>query len=105
MARNWREVRADAIADGHLTEAEISQARRTHDEQARAFRLRQVRQSRLVRQEDIAAEMKVSQSRISRIEAGEIDRSELGTLRAYVQALGGTLKVTAEFGDEHLTIG
>ena len=48
--------------------------------------------------------MKVSQSRVSRIEGGDISHTELGTLRAYVQALGGVLRVTAAFGDQTLPI-
>jgi predicted XRE-type DNA-binding protein len=103
-ARNWREVRAEALESGRATEEGIAAARRLHAEQAQAYRLRQVRESRLARQEDVAAVMKVSQSRISRIERGDISRSELGTLSAYVKALGGVLRVTADFGDEQLTL-
>lgn len=88
-ARNWRDVRAEAVAAGRITDAGVAAARRQHDEQVRAYRLRQVRESRFVRQEDVAAAMNVSQSRVSRIEGGDISHAELGTLRAYVQALGG----------------
>jgi predicted XRE-type DNA-binding protein len=105
MARNWRKVREDALAAGRITEEGVAAARHQQDEQARAFRLRQVRQARLSRQEDVAAAMHVSQSRVSRIEAGEIDHAELGTLRSYVAAIGGKLVVTADFGDEKLTLG
>jgi predicted transcriptional regulator len=45
-----------------------------------------------------------SQSRISRIESGDIEHAELATLRAYVQALGGLIRVTADFGDEKLNL-
>ena len=48
-ARNWRDVRADALAAGRITEAGVAAARQLHDEQARAYRLRQVRESRLAR--------------------------------------------------------
>src|SRR5580692_1426982 len=99
-ARNWREVRDDAIESGHISEGGIAEARRYHDKQARAYRLRQLRKDRMARQEDVAAAMNVSQSRISRIESGDIEHAELATLRAYVQALGGVLRVTADFGDE-----
>jgi len=103
-ARNWRDARAEAIDAGRITEDGVTGARRHHDEQARAYRLRQVRQARMARQEDVAAAMNVSQSRVSRIEGGDIEHAELATLRAYVQALGGVLKVTADFGDEQLTL-
>jgi predicted XRE-type DNA-binding protein len=103
--RNWREVREEALKAGLITEDSVAAARRRHDEQTRAYRLRQVRQARLSRQEDVAAAMNVSQSRVSRIEAGDIEHAEVGTLRAYVAALGGELQVTADFGDERLIIG
>lgn len=103
--RNWREVREEALKAGLITEDSVAAARRRHDEQARAYRLRQVRQARLSRQEDVAEAMNVSQSRVSRIEAGDIEHAEVGTLRAYVAALGGELRVTADFGDERLIIG
>lgn len=103
-ARNWRDVRADALRSGHITEQGIAEARLYHDEQARAYHLRQVRQARMARQQDVAAAMNVSQSRVSRIERGDIDHAELATLRAYVHALGGRLTVTAEFGDQTLTL-
>jgi hypothetical protein len=48
--------------------------------------------------------MNVSQSRVSRIEKGDIDHVELATLRAYVRALGGELIVAADFGNEQLRI-
>jgi predicted XRE-type DNA-binding protein len=104
-ARNWREVRAEALKDGRITEAGIADARRVHDEQAQAYHLRQVREQLMTRQADIAAAMHVSQSRVSRIERGDISHAEVGTLNAYVRALGGVLRITADFGDRILALG
>lgn len=103
--RNWRDVRAEAVAAGRITEDGVKEARQRHEDEARAWRLRQVRQSKAARQEDIAAAMHVTQSRVSRIEHGDIAHAELATIRAYVEALGGHLSVTADFGDEKLTLG
>ena len=44
------------------------------------------------------------QSRVSRIERGAIDHTQLETLRAYLEALGGELEVSARFGDERILI-
>lgn len=103
-ARNWREVRVDALATGHITEEGLAAARRRHVEQVTAYRLRQVRQAQSALQVDVAKAMQVSQSRVSRIENGDLDHVELATLRAYVAALGGKLRVTADFGDEVLRL-
>jgi hypothetical protein len=100
-ARNWRDVRADALEDGRITEQGVASARRGQEEQARAYRLRG---PRMAWQSDVAAAMQVSQSRVSRIEGGDIVHSQLGTLSAYVRALGGVLRVTADFGDEVLIL-
>jgi predicted XRE-type DNA-binding protein len=104
-ARNWRDVRAEALKRGRITEAGIADARRVHEEQAQAYQLRQVREELMARQADVAAAMNVSQSRVSKIERGDISHAEVGTLSAYVQALGGILRVTADFGDRVLALG
>lgn len=52
-ARNWRDVRADAIESGHVSNEGIADARRYHDEQARAYRLLQLRKTQMARQEDV----------------------------------------------------
>jgi hypothetical protein len=97
-------VRADALEDGRVTEQGVASARRrSQDERACAYRLRQLRESRMARQADVAAAMKVSQSRVSRIEGGDICHSHLNT-GAYVRALGGVLRVSADFGDEVLIL-
>ncbi|MFI6455552.1 hypothetical protein ACIBF6_28800 [Streptosporangium amethystogenes] len=46
--------------------------------------------------------MGVSQARVSQIESGVI--SEVATLAAYVTALGGQLKIVADFGDSAMVL-
>jgi predicted XRE-type DNA-binding protein len=104
MARNWREVRGEALNDGRVTEAGIAEARAAHQDQVHGFRLRQIREARAALQEEIAQMLNVTQSRVSRIEGGDLRHTELGTIVDYVGALGGTVRVTADFGDEKLTI-
>ena len=48
--------------------------------------------------------MGVSTPRVSAIEHGEIDRTEVATLRSYVRALGGELRVVADFGGTQYTV-
>ncbi|WP_232544738.1 helix-turn-helix domain-containing protein [Streptomyces buecherae] len=42
--------------------------------------------------------------RVSAIEHGELDRAELATIRSYAEALGGRLRVVADFGDAEYTV-
>ncbi|MFE5721633.1 XRE family transcriptional regulator [Streptomyces erythrochromogenes] len=71
----------------------------------RAHRLADVRKRQHTTQVQVAQAMGVTQARVSRIENGELERSEVETLAAYVRALGGKLKIVAEFGDEQYVLG
>lgn len=104
MARKWQDVRAEAIRAGQITEKGLAEAGRVHDDRIRAYRLRQIRKEQSALQEDVARTMGVSQSRVSRIENGDIDHTEVATLRAYVESLGGELRVIADFGDDQLVV-
>ncbi len=52
----------------------------------------------------LASRLHVSQNRVSRFEQGDIERAQVDTLRKYVEALGGTLRVEIEYGDERIQI-
>ena len=43
--------------------------------------------------------MGVSQARVSKLESGDLSHTELGTLQSYVAALGGNLRIVADFGE------
>lgn len=100
MARNWREVRADVLAGGRIDPQDIDNAGKEMESAVRAHRLAEIRKARgHHRQRDVASLMGVSQARVSKLERGDLSHTELGTLQSYVAALGGTLTVTADFGD------
>lgn len=61
------------------------------------YRLHEVRRRRGLTRVEMASLMGVSQSRISVIERRSISVIEVGTLIAYIEAMGGTLRLTAEF--------
>ena len=69
-----------------------------------AFRLREIRESMAITQVELAERLNVSQNRVSRIEHGDIDRAQLDTLRRYVEAVGGTLRVEVVIGDDQILI-
>jgi predicted XRE-type DNA-binding protein len=73
--------------------------------EVRAQRLAEVRKRQHATQVEVAAAMGVSQARVSRIGKGELERSEVDTLAAYVRTLGGKLKIIADFGDEYYVLG
>ena len=73
--------------------------------EVRAHRLAEIREAYGLNQTTVADRLGISQSRVSRIERGDLDNAQVATLRAFVQALGGELEVAATFGDERITIG
>lgn len=62
-----------------------------------AERLMKLRTDRNLTQRDVADALGVSQANISRIE--HQDDVYLSTLRAYIEAVGGELEITARFPD------
>ncbi len=100
-ARSWREVRAEAGLD----EAEVAAVRENLERQVQAYRLAEARARRALTQREVAQAMGVSQARVSHIERGELPRTEVETLRAYVSALGGSLELVADFGSERIVLG
>ncbi|GAA1457069.1 helix-turn-helix domain-containing protein [Nocardiopsis exhalans] len=105
LARTWGESREEIIAAGGLDEGRIAEIGQGMRAEERAYRLAEVRRRHGIDQTTLAEQLGISQSRVSRIERGELDRSELATIRSYVEALGGTVEIVARFGDEALRVG
>ena len=105
MARGWREIRAEAIAQGRLDPRQAEETRKEMHDAVRAQRLADIRKAHgHARQSDVAALMGVSQARVSKLEGGDLSRTELGTLQSYVAALGGHLRIVAEFGEANIEL-
>jgi DNA-binding XRE family transcriptional regulator len=102
MARNWKDVRADAAP--LLDEQRIANERKALRAEVRAYRLAEVRRGQGVTQSELAQRMGVKQPRVSAIERGRLSATELGTLESYVNALGGKLRVVADLGDESIVV-
>jgi len=68
----------------------------------RAFRLAEMRRRLGITQAQVAARMGITQGRVSAIEHAKPGTTELRTLAAYVEALGGRLEIIADFGDRRL---
>ena len=67
-----------------------------------ALALHELRKTRLVSQEELAAKLAVGQPAVAKLER----RTDMyvSNLRRYVEALGGTLTITAHFPDGAVTI-
>jgi predicted XRE-type DNA-binding protein len=85
-------------------EALVERDESLEEEKARAYRLGELRRRQELTQHEVATVLGVRQPRVSQLEGSDLSRAEVATLRAYVHALGGNLRVVAEFGDEQLTL-
>jgi DNA-binding XRE family transcriptional regulator len=94
----WGDVRAKHVRtpDDEARIAIIRQAMIDGD------RLAQARRQRVGTQQQLSADVGISQARISQIESGQ--DLYLSTLRAYVEALGGQLEITAVFPDARVEL-
>lgn len=104
MASNWKTVRAKAAQEGRLDEARVARHKAQALAAIEAYQLVELRQAAGLSQVEVAQQLGVSQGWISRLERGELDRTEIGTLRRYVQALGAHLEITARVGDQRLVV-
>jgi phage shock protein A/DNA-binding XRE family transcriptional regulator len=80
--------------------AEVRAAADTLLARSRARTLAEARQRAGLTQAQVAARMQVRQERVSAIERAEPGATEVRTLAAYVQALGGSLEIVARVGAE-----
>ena len=108
MARSWTDVKAgkargDAVR-GRDTSAARAEARTRTQAYILGFRLAQLREEIGMSQAQLAERMGISQPRVSQIEHGDVSQMEVDTLSRYVMALGGQLKLVADFDDHDVTV-
>jgi predicted XRE-type DNA-binding protein len=66
-------------------------------------RLAQMRHQRGMTQAQVAAAMSVSQARVSKMEHGDTTRMQVESIDAYVTAIGGHLRLVADFDQSTTT--
>ncbi|MPY64887.1 helix-turn-helix domain-containing protein [Streptomyces spongiae] len=99
---SWDEVKHE-VFDADDLDAITAGARRMVAE-ARAHRLAEMRRQLGLTQRELAARMHVRQERVSAIERGKTASTEVGTVAAYVEALGGELEIVANFNGTRVTV-
>jgi phage shock protein A/DNA-binding XRE family transcriptional regulator len=92
----------DEFFPGAETEVEIGAG--TLVARSRAHTLAEARQRMRLTQSQVADRMNVRQERVSAIERAEPGATEVRTLAAYVQALGGRLEIIADVGGERIML-
>ena len=100
MAKELNEMLAERPVDREKVDAH----KKGMLDEVRSYRLRELRERLDLSQVELAKRLDVSQTRVSKIEHGDIERSQLDTLRRYVEAVGGELSVEVSIGDERFLI-
>lgn len=108
MSRSWKDVKADkALRDpaaGRDMVVARAEARTRTQAHILGFRLAQLREQIGMSQAQLAASMGISQPRVSQLERGDVSQMAVDTLSRYVMALGGRLRLVADFDDHDVTV-
>ena len=99
-SRSWEQVRGEL----GLNTADAARHRTRLEADADAWRLAGIRRHRRVTQQDLAETLGVSQSRVSQIERQSVDDTVVSTLAAYIEALGASILIIADFGGEQFVL-
>jgi DNA-binding XRE family transcriptional regulator len=97
--RPWEKVRDEIDAKCGFTEEEVQAAEREVDAYVTGYRLAELRKKAGITQVDLARRMGIGQPRVSAIERGDIETLTVASVRSYVEALGGTIRLVAHFDD------
>ena len=60
------------------------------------YKLRELRISKNITQQELAEALGITQNRVSKFERLDLDKAEIRTIRRYLKALGGTLVLQVE---------
>lgn len=92
------------VRERGITDDEMREARDATKAYVASYRLRQARRAACLTQSELAKAMGVSQNRVSRMENGDVSVMSIGSLRGYVEALGGHLSLVADLPTGRMSI-
>ena len=72
--------------------------------EVRAYRLRELREGAGLTQAQLADHIGVGQRQVSKIERGDLDSAKVGTIRSYLEAVGGGLAIEYVLGDQRIQV-
>lgn len=72
--------------------------------EVRANRLRELREHAGLTQAQLAERIGIGQRQVSKIEHGDLENAKVGTIRRYLEAVGGGLAIEYVMGDERVQV-
>src|SRR5699024_2018269 len=94
----------ELLAKYPVDHAEIERQKERIHAEVRAYRLRELREQAGRAQAQLAERMGVGQRQVSKIESGDLDNAKIGTIRRYLEAVGGGLAVEYVMGDQRVQV-
>ena len=70
----------------------------------RAHRRRELREAAGLTQTELAERIGVGQRQVSKIKHGDLDSAKIGTIRRYLEAVGGDLSIEYVVGDSRIQV-
>ena len=111
MTVSWQQVRAEpgltperAHPAGEVRTAERATEARATEARATGYRLAELRKSVGVTQVELARLMGIGQPRVSAIERGDIGSLTVASVRGYVEALGGDVRLVARINNDDVAL-
>lgn len=103
MALSYEEYMAKHPVDAE-GRARIETAKARMLAEVRAYRLRELREQAGLTQAELAERIGVGQRQVSKIEQGDLDSARIGTIRSYLEAVGGGMAIEYVVGDQRMQV-
>lgn len=94
----------DFVAEHPVDQERVDAHKERMLAEVRAYRLRELREAAGLTQVQLAERIGVGQRQVSKIENGDLDSAKIGTIRGYLQAVGGGLSIEYVLGDERVQV-
>lgn len=94
----------DILAERSVDRSQVEAHKSRLLAEVRAYRLRELRENAGLTQAQLAEHIGVGQRQISKIEHGDLDTAKIGTIRRYLEAIGGSLSLEYVAGDLKVVI-
>lgn len=92
------------LSEHPVDREQVEQHKRRLLAEVRAYRLRELREQAGFTQAQLAARIGVGQRQVSKIENGDLDSAKIGTIRNYLEAVGGEMSIEYVLGDDRVQV-
>lgn len=94
----------DFVSEHPVDRARVEAYKEQMLAEVRAYRLRDLREQAGLTQVQLAERSGVGQRQVSKIEHGDLDSTKVGTIRNYLEAVGGELSIEYVMGDQRIQV-